>query len=57
MMLKKSSLSLQQESLEWHFFPVAGHGFVDPSTAGFHPHTTYLVWLLVVDFLERKPSA
>jgi dienelactone hydrolase len=56
MMLKKSSLSLRQESLEWHFFPFAGHGFVDPGTAGYHPHTAYLAWPLVVDFLERELS-
>jgi len=56
MMLKKSSLSLQQGSLEWHFFPFGGHGFVDPGTAGYHPHTAYLAWPLVVDFLERELS-
>jgi len=32
------------QSLEWHFFPFGGHGFVDPGTAGYHPHTAQLSW-------------
>jgi len=44
------------QSLEWHFFPFGGHGFVDPGTAGYHPHTAYLAWPLVVDFLARELS-
>ena len=42
------------QSLEWHFFPFGGHGFVDPGTAGYHPHTAQLAWPLVVDFLQRE---
>jgi carboxymethylenebutenolidase len=45
------------QPLEWHFFPFGGHGFVDPGTAGYHPHTAYLSWPLVVDFLERELTA
>jgi carboxymethylenebutenolidase len=41
-------------SLEWHFFPFGGHGFVDPGTAGYHPHAAELAWPLVVDFLARE---
>jgi carboxymethylenebutenolidase len=43
-------------SLEWHFFPFGGHGFVDPGTAGYHPHAAELAWPLVVDFLARELS-
>jgi len=42
------------QPLEWHFFPFGGHGFVDPGTAGYHPHAAELAWPLVVDFLERE---
>jgi len=42
------------QSLEWHFFPFGGHGFVDPGTGGYHPHTAHLSWPLVIDFLERE---
>ncbi len=42
------------QSLEWHFFPFGGHGFVDPGTAGYHPHAAELSWPLVVDFLARE---
>jgi dienelactone hydrolase len=42
------------EALEWHFFPFGGHGFVDPGTAGYHPHAAELAWPLVVDFLARE---
>jgi len=42
------------QSLEWHFFPFGGHGFVDPGTAGYHPHAAELAWPLVVDFLARE---
>jgi dienelactone hydrolase len=41
-------------SLEWHFFPFGGHGFVDPGTAGYHPHAAELAWPLTVDFLARE---
>ena len=42
------------KALEWHFFPFGGHGFVDPGTAGYHPHAAELAWPLVVDFLARE---
>lgn len=42
------------QSLEWHFFPFGGHGFVDPGTAGYYPHAAELAWPLVVDFLARE---
>lgn len=42
------------QTLEWHFFPFGGHGFVDPGTAGYHPHAAELAWPLVVDFLARE---
>ncbi|MDP6559949.1 MAG: dienelactone hydrolase family protein [Candidatus Binatia bacterium] len=42
------------QSLEWHFFPFGGHGFVDPGTEGYHPHTAELAWPLVVDFISRE---
>ncbi len=42
------------QSLEWHYFPFGGHGFVDPGTAGYHPHAAELAWPLVVDFLARE---
>lgn len=41
------------QSLEWHFFPFGGHGFVDPGTAGYQPHAATLAWPLAVDFLQR----
>jgi dienelactone hydrolase len=43
-----------RQSLEWHFFPFGGHGFVDPGTPGYHPHAAELAWPLVVDFLARE---
>ena len=42
------------QPLEWHFFPFGGHGFVDPGTEGYHPHTAKLSWPLVVDFMARE---
>lgn len=42
------------QSLEWHFFPFGGHGFVDPGTPGYHPHAAELAWPLAVDFLARE---
>lgn len=42
------------QSLEWHFFPFGGHGFVDPGTQGYHPHAAKLSWPLVVDFMARE---
>ncbi|MBI3001018.1 MAG: dienelactone hydrolase family protein [Deltaproteobacteria bacterium] len=42
------------QTLEWHFFPFGGHGFVDPGTAGYYPHAAELSWPLVVDFLARE---
>jgi carboxymethylenebutenolidase len=45
------------QSLEWHFFPFGGHGFVDPGTPGYHPHAAELAWPLAVDFLARELSA
>ena len=41
------------QTLEWHFFPFGGHGFVDPGTPGYQPHAAELAWPLVVDFLAR----
>jgi len=41
------------QSLEWHFFPFGGHGYVDPGAVGYHPHAAELSWPLVVDFMER----
>lgn len=42
------------QTLEWHFFPFGGHGFVDPGTVGYQPHVAELAWPLVVDFLSRE---
>lgn len=42
------------QTLEWHFFPFGGHGFVDPGTAGYYPHAAELCWPLVADFLARE---
>lgn len=42
------------QSLEWHFFPFGGHGYVDPGAVGYHPHAAELSWPLVVDFLARE---
>ena len=42
------------QSLEWHFFPFGGHGYVDPGAPGYNPRTADLSWPLVVDFLERN---
>jgi dienelactone hydrolase len=42
------------QSLEWHFFPFGGHGYVDPGARGYHPHAAELSWPLVVDFMERE---
>jgi len=41
------------QSLEWHFFPFGGHGYVDPGAPGYHAHAAELSWPLVVDFMER----
>ncbi|MGH7833008.1 MAG: dienelactone hydrolase family protein, partial [Candidatus Binatia bacterium] len=41
------------QTLEWHFFPFGGHGFVDPGAVGYQPHIAELAWPLVVDFLAR----
>ena len=41
------------QSLEWHFFPFGGHGYVDPGAPGYNAHTADLSWPLVEDFLER----
>jgi dienelactone hydrolase len=48
-----TSFSSNGQSLEWHFFPFGGHGYVDPGTAGYHPHAADLSWPLVCDFLSR----
>jgi len=45
------------QSLEWHFYPFGGHGFVDPGAVGYHAHAAELAWPMVVDFLERELSA
>ena len=42
------------QTLEWHFFPFGGHGFVDPGAVGYQPCAAELAWPLVVDFLERE---
>ena len=44
------------QTLEWHFFPFGGHGFVDPGAIGYHPHCAELAWPLVADFLAREVS-
>lgn len=41
------------QRLEWHFFALGGHGFIDPD-AFYEPHAGELAWPLVVDFLERQ---
>ena len=43
-----------EQSLEWHFFPFGGHGYVDPGAPGYHAHAAELSWPLVVDFMERE---
>jgi len=48
------AFSSNGQSLEWHFFPFGGHGFVDPGTPGYHPHAAELAWPLAVDFLARE---
>jgi len=47
---------LNGQSLEWHFFPFGGQGFVDSGTAEYHPHTADLALPLAADFLERELS-
>lgn len=42
------------QSLEWHFYPFGGHGFVDPGAVGYHAHAAELAWPMVVDFMERE---
>jgi len=42
------------QSLEWHFFPFGGHGYVDPGAVGYHAHAAELSWPMVVDFMERE---
>ena len=42
------------QSLEWHFYPFGGHGFVDPGAPGYHAHAAELAWPMVVDFMERE---
>lgn len=42
------------QSLEWHFYPFGGHGFVDPGAVGYHAHAADLAWPSVVDFMERE---
>lgn len=42
------------QTLEWHFFPFGGHGFVDPGAVGYQPRPAELAWPLVVDFLARE---
>ena len=42
------------QTLEWHFFPFGGHGYVDPGAIGYHAHAAELSWPLVVDFMERE---
>ena len=42
------------QSLEWHLFPLGGHGFVDPGAIGYQPRVAELAWPLVVDFLTRE---
>ncbi|MGH7771151.1 MAG: sigma-70 family RNA polymerase sigma factor, partial [Candidatus Binatia bacterium] len=42
------------QTLEWHFLPFGGHGFVDPETFGYQPQAAELAWPLVVGFLERE---
>ncbi len=42
------------QTLEWHYFPFGGHGFVDPGALGYHPHAAELAWPLVADFLSRE---
>ena len=41
------------QRLEWHYFAMVGHGFIDPD-AFYDPHVGELAWPLVVDFLERE---
>ena len=41
-------------TLEWHLFPLGGHGFVDPGAIGYQPRVAELTWPLVVDFLARE---
>ena len=41
------------QRLEWHYFAMGGHGFIDPD-AFYDPHVGELAWPLVVDFLERE---
>lgn len=42
------------QTLEWHFYPFGGHGYVDPGAIGYHAHAAELSWSLVVDFMERE---
>ena len=42
------------QTLEWHFFPFSGHGFIDPGAIGYHLHCTELAWPLAADFLARE---
>ncbi len=42
------------QSLEWHFFPFGGHGYVDPGAVGYHAEAAELSWPMVVKFMERE---
>ncbi|MBI4524327.1 MAG: hypothetical protein HY695_11010 [Deltaproteobacteria bacterium] len=48
-------LTVEREKMPFQRLPdLGGHGFVDPGTAGYHPHAAELAWPVVVDFLERE---
>lgn len=49
-----SAFHANGQTLEWHYFPFGGHGYVDPGALGYHPHAAELSWPLVVDFLARE---
>ena len=49
-----SAFHANGQTLEWHYFPFGGHGYVDPGALGYHPHAAELSWPLVADFLARE---
>lgn len=42
------------QRLEWHFFAVGAHGFMDPDSANYNPYAGELAWPMVVEFLARE---
>ena len=50
----KASFHANGQSLDWHFFQRAGHGFALGDGDCYDPKLAELSWSLVADFLERE---